>query len=74
MLSRALAAGAVVACAPVLRSACTHASSAAPAGTPSSGGPGVPGAQPPLFTWSRSLPIDIPHNSVRLYRGTPTAT
>jgi hypothetical protein len=57
MLSRALAAGAVVAGAPVLLSACTHAPAAAPART-ASGGPGAGDAQAPLFTWSRSLPID----------------
>ena len=70
MLSRALAVGAVVAGAPVLLSACTHASAAAPAETTSSGGPGVPDAQVPLFTWRRSLPIDSMSPEIGVIGGT----
>jgi hypothetical protein len=70
MLSRALAAGAVVAGAPVLLSACTHASNAAPAGTASGGGPGAPDAQVPLFTWRRSLPIDSMSPGIGVIGGT----
>jgi hypothetical protein len=70
MLSRALAVGAVVAGAPVLLSACTHASAAAPAGTASSGGPGVPDAQVPLFTWRRSLSIDSMSPGIGVIGGT----
>lgn len=70
VLSRALAVGAVVAGAPVLLSACTHTSAAAPAGTASSGGPGVPDAQVPLFTWRRSLPIDSMSPGIGVIGGT----
>jgi hypothetical protein len=70
MLSRALAAGAVVAGAPVLLSACTHASNAAPAGRASGGGPGAPDAPVPLFTWRRSLPIDSMNPGIGVIGGT----
>ena len=70
MLTRALAVGAAVAGAPVLLSACTHASAAAPAGTASSAGPGVPDAQVPLFTWRRSLPIDSMSPGIGVIGGT----
>jgi hypothetical protein len=64
MLSRALAAGAVVAGTPVLLSACTHAR------TVSAGGPSSPDAQLPLFTWRRSLPIDSMSAGIGVIGGT----
>ena len=70
MLSRALAPEAAAAGAPVLLSACTHASAAAPAGTASGAGPGVPDAQVPLFTWRRSLPIDSMSPGIGVIGGT----
>lgn len=70
MLCRALAAGAIVTGAPVLLSACTHASAAAPAGTASRRGSGVADARAPLFTWRRSLPVDSMSPGIGVIGGT----
>jgi hypothetical protein len=70
MLSRMLAAGAVVTSAPALLSACTRASPAAPEGTASAAGSGAGGAQAPLFTWTRSLPIDSMSRGIGVIGGT----
>ena len=70
MLTRALAAGAVMAGASALLAACRHASAATPAGTALDGGPGAPGAQASLFTWRRSLPIDSMSPGIGVIGGT----